>query len=61
MSNCSTPQILRLKELLLAAEPLSADNVTEIAEDLSNILKTSQQIFPSDLSSITNILDAIIS
>jgi len=46
--------------LLNEAESLSSGNVTEFADDLSNALKTSQQIFPSDLSSIANILDIII-
>ena len=66
MSDCHALEIFRLEEqtkFLLdesTTESLSADNVTEIADDLSNSLKTSQQLFPSDLSSITNILDAII-
>ena len=61
VSECRTPEIFRLEKLLLTeAESLSSDNVTEFAVDLSNTLKTSQQIFPSDLSSIANILDIII-
>ena len=67
MSDCCKSEILRLEEqtkFLLDGNitgSISADNVTEFADDLSNSLKTSQQIFPRDISSITNTLDAIIS
>lgn len=68
MSECRTPDIV---ELEMEAESLFGDdgnveesvmpeNVIDITDDLINILDTLQPIFPNDLLSIINILDAII-
>jgi len=68
VSECRTPDIV---ELEMEAESLFGDdgnveesvmpeNVIDITDDLINILDTLQPIFPNDLLSIINILDAII-
>jgi len=63
---CRTPKIMTLemeaKSLLSAGdnETVTPETVINITEELINSLNTSMPIFPSDVSSITNILDAVI-
>jgi len=63
---CHTPEIMTLemeaKSLLSAGdnETVTPETVINITKELINSLNTSKSIFPSDVSSIANILDAVI-
>lgn len=68
VSECRTPDIVELEmeaESLFGddgnvEESVTPEDVTDITDDLINILDTLQPIFPNDLLSIINILDAVI-
>jgi len=65
VSECHTPEIVELEmeveSLKNLTELVAAETVINITNELISSLNTSQPIFPNDVSSITNILDAVIS
>ena len=65
MSECHTPEIVELEmeveSLKNLTELVAPETVINITNELISNLNTSQPIFPNDVSSIANILDAVIS
>ena len=65
MSECHTPEIVELEmeveSLENLTELIAPETVINITNELISSLTTSQPIFPNDVSSIANILDAVIS
>ena len=67
MSECHTPAIKKIEAEVESSlcnenrsEPIRANTIIGITNDLSSSLNTTQMIFPNDVNSVANILETVI-